>query len=178
MNSTEKKLLDISARPIATGLMAGIGTKLLMRSQSISLFGLNLDAAFLYGGTVYLASALNATSENFILPMIPSGTVKAVGNAAQPIFTGGATAALFAGLNMYYGESFSFNNALASFVLGAGSEVAGKYAKQNFIDPLLNMNDVHNSLLEMAPAPQLIETPIVSIGNSSDFGFGGLPNIF
>lgn len=150
MNQTGQKILDVSVRPVVTGVMAGIASKLFLPSQTVNLFGINMPAAVLYGGVVTGASALNAANDNFILPMLPNG-VHALGNAIQPVWTGVATTALFAGLNMYYGQSLNYNAAMKTFILGAGSEVLGKYAKQNFVEPFWNIKTTSDTLHEINP---------------------------
>lgn len=126
-------------KPILTGLMTGIASKVFLGSGTVNIPIINypIDSGIGYGLVGYAASSLNSATKYVTLPLL--GVQDPLAYSAQmivsPLLTGSSLVAVQAGINLLNGSPAipSAYAALESVAIGAGSEISADYAINTFL---------------------------------------------
>ncbi len=109
-----------------SGVVAGVGSSILFGNGNADFFGVSLSAPVVVGGAVGLGSAVSdLVSENIIENMDIAQNVKTLEATAVRVGVCGAASSL-----ILMGNGMPVSNLSQSFLLGAGSKLAGDYAEQ------------------------------------------------
>lgn len=126
------KLVDTLAVPAVVGATAaGVAYFGMGEKGNVPFYGTTINGAIGVFGAVGTASLIGEYLKNYLLPYIPSNSNYAELEATliNPVLTGVSSAALFrlAAMQPIDGLSLPPPSLGRTFLLGAGSEVAGKY---------------------------------------------------
>jgi hypothetical protein len=174
--------LNDSSEAIATGIVGGIGTKLLWSPQVINsrLPILNLlngyDEAFLYAILFGGSNALQSYTGDFIAPLVTNSQVfSQINKLTRPMSTGAIAVGLMFILN---GFSISMIGALQSFALGSVSNIVGQWSAQMIFprrnDLLLRSQQISAPQMSITRVPEYVDrsNPFDGIGLfGTDGGF-------
>ena len=126
--STKSRLIDTFMVPSITGAAASVATFATGDSFSskMRLLGMDVSTPIAVGVTTLGASLLGEIIGNWALPYIPGNyrSAKTEKLIIKPAFTGAALVAL---MMVAAPEALSQGSYVFPFLLGAGSEVAGRY---------------------------------------------------
>lgn len=128
-------------KPLVAAGIAGLAANYVLpgvaKTFNVSLIGKDVPSWMAASGAVFLGSLAADVLQQYIVAD-SSAVGYTAGMLAGPLLTGAATSAAFLVMN---------KNSLGAagmqiFALGAGSEIAGKYAFDAVIGPYLNKTDV------------------------------------
>lgn len=122
--------MDTGRRAAVTAAVGGVASMLMGENGSTALFGVVMPAPVAIGTAVGLSSVAASLGHDYILPHIPlDQKYNNIESAALGIgLSGGSSAYLMSGLTFD-------SNMRNSFLLGAGSYVAGEYIdKKLFVE--------------------------------------------